>query len=108
MFTTSEDDIFMRSVYTKYAIEMRDLAGKPTGQFYLTKADALVLATEVVGTHGGKKGAEAADYLAKVFDGAWNFYDVNLEGKIDVARAPPLMRTIVGNQAIDLHLNQKK
>ena len=58
-FTQDTDDIFMRSVYTNYAMEERDANGKPTGKFYLDHAGAKALANEVVETHAGKSGAEA-------------------------------------------------
>ena len=45
------DDTLMRSIIEQYAIELRGKDGKPTGEFYLDKAGASALATEVVGTH---------------------------------------------------------
>ena len=107
-FNTDSDDQFMRSVIGKYAVETRDKEGKPTGQFYLDKSGAKALADEVVGTHSGKKGAAAADHIASTFDSAWTHSDVNGEGKIEAARAAPLMRSILGNQQADLHLSVKK
>ena len=80
-------DTFTQNMLKKYAIEgidgKKDKDPRPTGQFYLTKESALKAAEEVVCTHFSLCGDAGSKYLASHYDDAWNYYDVNREGKID-------------------------
>ena len=71
----------------KYAIEgvtgQKQKDARPTGAFYLTKADARRAAVEVICTHFKKCGAEGEKYLNFYYEDAWNYYDVNRVGRID-------------------------
>ena len=94
-FLGSGDDTLMRSIIEKYAVETRGMDGKPTGQFFLDKAGASALATEVVGTHLKLQGAELNKYLDENFPKAWAHFDVNQEGKIEASRGPMFARMMV-------------
>merc|ERR1712167_19099 len=50
-FEGDGDDIFMRSVFTNYALEGKDDDGNPTGVFTLDETQAKALVTEVLCTH---------------------------------------------------------
>ena len=89
------DDKLMKSIIEKYAIETRGMDGKPTGQFFLDKAGASALATEVVGTHMKLAGDELNKYLDKLFPEAWSRFDVNQEGKFEASRGPSFCRYMV-------------
>ena len=63
-----------------------------THRFYLTKDAARRTAVEILGTHFGMQGAEANDYLASHFEDAWNYYDVNSEGRLDAVGSSSFFR----------------
>merc|ERR1712146_696682 len=72
-FSADSDDIFMRSMITKYAVELRTdteelddgtkVGGEPTGKFMMTEANALAAAKEVLNTHKGLAGDALSAYL---------------------------------------------
>ena len=65
----------------------------PTGQFFLTKAKGRELAAETLCTHFGKCGEAGEAYLADKYSAAFDYYDVNKDGRIDaVGMASQLMR----------------
>ena len=80
-------DTFTQNMLNKYAIE--GVSGKkegspvPTGAFYLTKDQARLASAEVICTHFNKCAAEGQKYLDLYYGDAWNYYDVNREGRID-------------------------
>merc|ERR1712146_672641 len=65
-FSADSDDIFMRSMITKYAVEERTdhdtlddgtkVGGEPTGKFWMTQSTALAASKEVLNTHKGLSG----------------------------------------------------
>ena len=104
-FQTDDDDIFMRSMYMKYAIEEKtpqtsetDLGGLPTGKFWLDKAGARAAAAEVLATHKGLTGEALSTYLNTYFDKAWNHFDVNQIGRFEVSKASQFMRFLASDQ----------
>ena len=109
-FSADSDDLFMRSMLTKYATEEptdEDKAtgykgGEPSGVFTMTEAQAKSAATEVLDTHKGLSGAAATDYLATYWAKAWGHFDVNRGGKITVYRMPELMRFLCSDQYMSL------
>ena len=79
-------DSFTQNMLDKYAVEGHtDKKGhpQPTGHFTLTQDTARLAAAEVVCTHFSKCGKDGQDYLDHYYQDAWNYYDVNREGKID-------------------------
>lgn len=80
-------DKFTQNMIENYAIE--GISGqkvkdpKPTGMYYMKKDAAKEVAKEILATHYGLSGADADAYLASHYDDAWNYYDVNKEGKLD-------------------------
>ena len=79
-FTADSDDLFMRSMFKKYAMEgahKKEDGGGPNGDFYMTKAIMGAVAREVLATHKGLSGAALESYLASYFDKALAHFDVN-------------------------------
>ena len=104
-FTADSDDIFMRSMLTKYAMEgqaKKKDGGAPTGVFYMTKEITKVAAREVLATSKGMTGAPLEAYLAAYFDKAWGHFDVNQTGAISVYRTAEFMRFLASDQYMSL------
>ena len=94
-FTGSGDDTLMRSVVEKYAVELKDKDGKPSGKFYCTPNGAHSISLEVVETHMGLNGGEAINYLNEYFQKAWDHFDVNKDGYIEAERMPTFLRFLI-------------
>jgi hypothetical protein len=96
-FESEADDTLMRSMYDTYATEGMNADGTPNGRFWVTKANAKKAAGEIVGTHLllSKKDEDA--FVDANFPKAWERYDVNEEGKIELDRMPIFLRHICGN-----------
>ena len=79
-----------------YAIEgidgKKEKDPKPTGRFFLTKDTARKVAAEILCTHFHKCGADGEDFLNWHYDDAWNYYDVNQEGRIDAVGSSQFFR----------------
>ena len=107
-FQGDGDDIFMRSMIENYALEKKlggdDDATKdlPTGKFFLDETGAKAAASEVLGTHKGLAGDKLKSYLGTYWAKAWGHFDVNQSGKIEVEKAPSLMRFLASDQAMSL------
>merc|ERR1719353_1489931 len=111
-FASDSDDIFMRSMITKYAHEKRTpieelddgtkIGGEPTGSFWMGKKDMFRAAKEVLGTHKGLKGGALSDYLDTYFDRAWSNFDVNGDGAVEVLKSPQFMRFLASDQGLSL------
>lgn len=80
-------DKFTQNLIENYALEgvdgMKVKNPKPNGLYYLKKDTARLIGKEILGTHFGLHGAEAEKFLNDKFDAAFDYYDVNKEGKID-------------------------
>merc|ERR1712188_142139 len=106
------DDIFMRSMITKYAVELRTdteelddgtkIGGEPTGKFMMTQANALAASKEVLNTHKGLSGDALAAYLDTYFAKAWAHFDVNQTGSVEVIKMPQFMRFLASDQSLSL------
>tara|TARA_B110000305_G_scaffold55972_1_gene61795 strand:+ start:140 stop:622 length:483 start_codon:yes stop_codon:yes gene_type:complete len=111
-FSTDGDDIFMRSMIKKYAVEERTdsetlddgtkIGGEPTGKFMMTKSTTLAAAKEVLNTHKGLSGDALASYIDTYFDKAWAHFDVNKGGDVEVIKMPQFMRFICSDQYMSL------
>jgi hypothetical protein len=101
-FAEGSDDLFMRSMIKTYALEGKNKDGSPNGQFWLDEAGAKAAAGEVLATHKGIKGGDADKYFATYWKKAWGHFDVNLTGKIEVIKAPQLMRFLASDQYMSL------
>merc|ERR1719329_595626 len=97
-FSSDSDDIFMRSMIKTYAHEKRTaieelddgtkIGGEPTGVFMMGKKDMFRASKEVMGTHKGLKGGALDSYLDTYFEKAWENFDVNGDGSIEVIKSP--------------------
>jgi len=69
---------------------------KPTGHFYISKAQAHTVAEEILCTHFKKCGAEATTWLDDPalhrWEHAWEYFDVLKAGKVDAVGSPTLFR----------------
>merc|ERR1719223_917757 len=111
-FSGDSDDIFMRSMVSKYAYEKRTsiemledgtkIGGEPTGSFWMSKSGTRLAAKEVLGTHKGLSGDKLSGYLDTYFDKAWENFDVNGDGSIEVIKSPMFMRFLASDQAMSL------
>merc|ERR1719503_36946 len=104
-FSADDDDIFMRSMIKKYAVEKRtdheelDDGTKVGGE---PKGTSLAAAKEVLNTHKGLSGDALASYIDTYFDKAWAHFDVNKDGSIEVIKMPQFMRFICSDQNMSL------
>ena len=98
----SDDDLFMKSVISSYASELKTEEGLPTGQFFMTEASTRAIASSVLSQHKGMKGAELESYLKTYFPRTWNHYDVNKTGYIAAEVTPLVMRFLASDQQLSL------
>ena len=96
-FESEADDTLMRSMYDTYATEGMNKDGTPNGLFWVTKANAKKAAGEIVGTHLLLSKDAEKEFVEANFPKAWDRYDVNEEGKIELDRMPIFLRHICGN-----------
>ena len=111
-FSADSDDIFMRSMISKYAQEKRTdtdelddgtkIGGEPTGKFIMTQSTSLAAAKEVLNTHKGLSGDALSAYLDTYFAKAWAHFDVNQGGSIEVIKMPQFMRFLCSDQYMQL------
>ena len=101
-FSSDSDDLFVRSMITKYAVEGEDGDGNPTGVFTMDETAAKAAAYETLNTHKGISGTAADQYLATYFAKAWGHFDVNKSGSIPVVRTPEFMRFLCSDQNMSL------
>jgi hypothetical protein len=109
-FSADSDDLFIRSMIVKYAVEGETeedkkagiKAGDPTGVFTMDETAAKAAAYEVLNTHKGINGTAADAYLATYFAKAWSHFDVNRSGAIPVVRTPEFMRFLCSDQSMSL------
>jgi hypothetical protein len=110
-FSADSDDIFIRSMLTKYAMEGEHDADDckkglgpcgPTGAFYVSKPITKAIAEEVLATHKGLTGAALQAYLAAYLDKAFAHFDVNQTGSINALRMAEFMRFLASDQYMSL------
>ena len=101
-FSADSDDIFMRSMISKYALEgqTKDKDGndaEPDGTFWMNEATTRAAASEVLNTHKGLSGAALSSYLDTYFARSWAHFDVNRSGTIEVIKMPQFMRFLASD-----------
>merc|ERR1712216_709183 len=107
-FSGDGDDLFMRSMIMKYAMEgktgedEKEAEGTPTGEFFMDEAATRAASKEVLESHKGLKGADLADYMKTYFPRTWAHFDVNKGGVIPVEVMPQFMRFIASDQTLKL------
>ena len=111
-FSTDTDDLFMRSMISSYAHEQRTpieelddgskIGGEPTGSFWMSYKDMQRAAKEVLKSHAGLSGSALSDYMDTYFDRAWENFDVNGDGAIEVIKTPQFMRFLASDQTLSL------
>merc|ERR1719359_1313296 len=83
-FSSDSDDLFMRSMIMKYAMEGKNEDDSPNGAFFMDEASTRAASSEVLATHKGLKGAELAEYMKTYFPRTWAHYEVNKAGAVGV------------------------
>lgn len=110
-FAADTDDIFMRSMIKNYAVEKgacdedadgKEINCKPSGKFWMDKGGARAAAAEVLATHKKLTGDALQSYLDTYFMKAWNHFDVNRVGHVEVIKMPQFMRFIASDQSLSL------
>ena len=101
-FSADSDDIFMRSMISKYALEGQNKDDSPDGTFWMNEATTRAAASEVLGTHKGLSGAALSSYLDTYFAKAWAHFDVNRTGTVEVIKMPQFMRFLASDQYMSL------
>ena len=92
------DDRFMFNLHKNYALERKTKDGKPSGKFYMDRANTLIVADEVLMNNKGMKdAAERKKWLDTYFDRSWNHFDVNNEGVIEVVQISQFMRFLASD-----------
>jgi hypothetical protein len=91
----------MRSLIKTYAIENRDKAGNPSGDFILDRKGAQKVAEEVVGTHFQFTGDAKFDFLKSKFPALWKHYDVNDQGFLVVSKMPQFLKQLIGDVEVN-------
>jgi hypothetical protein len=97
-FAADSDDIFMRSMIEQYALEQKTKEGYPSGRFWMDEAATRAAAAEVLETNCKMAGAGKTEWLNTYFGKAWNHFDVNRSGKVEVSKMPQFMRFICSDQ----------
>jgi len=105
-FANTDDDLFMRSLINTYSVEGNN-DNEPNAKFYLRRDGAFKVGQEIVGTHFGWTGEKRDQYVTSRLSELWGNYDVNGEGFIEVARGPPLFRTLLGEVEISNKLQMQ-
>ena len=96
-FLDQEDesvDQFTKNVMQNYATEGVTKDGKPNGHFFITRAQAMKLGSEVVEQQLAFKGPKKEEYLHNNFDETWDHYDEAKSGVLDALEANSFMRQL--------------
>ena len=101
-FAADTDDIFMRSMIEQYALEQKNKDGTPSGKFWMDEAATRAAAREVLATNCRITGAARDNWLNTYFAKAWNHFDVNRTGKVEVIKMPQFMRFLCSDQQMYL------
>ena len=96
-FTAERDDRLMNSLIGKYSREVK-INGSLTGEFFCNKEDAQAAYNEVAASHPMFSKNEGD------FDAAWEHFDVNGDGLVEVERMPQFLRYAFPNGALDIDL----
>ena len=100
-FTLERDDRLMNSLIGKYAREVI-IDGKKSGQMFCNLADAKSVLSEVIKTHPNMGYTKLEGEIDA--DGAFEHFDVNKDGLIEVERMPQFIRYALPNGALDIDL----
>jgi len=97
-FSGDGDDLFMKSMIMKYAMEGKteeekdckdcEPEGTPNGEFFMDEAATRAASAEVLGSHKGLSGADLKDYMKTYFPRTWAHFDVNKTGVLGVEVMP--------------------
>merc|ERR1740123_1959497 len=101
-FSGNDDDLFMRSMISNYALEGQDKDGAPTGVFSMDQTQAKAAAKEVLKEHKKLEGEALDTYLNTYFEKAWGHFDVNRTGSIEVIKMPQFIRFLASDQYMQL------
>ena len=95
IYDTEADDRLMHSLIKNYATEGKADNGGGNGKFYLTKADALLVAGEIGNTHLGLSGSALDNFVQTTGAQAFDTVDALHEGFIDIMKGPIFCRYVL-------------
>ena len=105
----ANDDLFMKSILTKWALEGKNKDGSPNGKFFMDQAGCTTVAKEVFTNNLGWKAAEIDAHLKTYFERAWKHFDVWLVGRINAEETPQFLRFLAGVPYIEgMHAQKEK
>jgi len=94
-FSGAEDDLLMRSIIKKWALEGND-NGVPSGKFYVTRAIFDNISNDVVKQHLKYRGPHRQNFLKERCPKIWSHFDVNKKGYLSVNEVPQMLRMLLG------------
>jgi len=68
----------------------------------MSKSDMFRAAKETLKSHMDIEGDSLAEYMDTYFDRAWDNFDVNGDGEIEVIKTPMFMRFLASDQTMQL------
>ena len=95
------DDRFMHNMIKNFALEGKNKDGSPNGKFWMDRAAARIIGTEVLQNNIGMKPADIPKYLDENFEKTWNHFDLYSFGKLEVSFMPMFMKVLAGQPYID-------
>jgi len=95
IYSEESDDRLMHSLIKNYATEGKGADGNGNGKFYLTRADALLVAGEIGNTHLGLKGDNLKNFVQTTGNMAFDTVDVGHEGFVDIMKGPVFCRYVL-------------
>jgi len=101
-FGEESEEKFMRSIYTKFALEQKTAAGKPSGVFKMDKNGTKSVATQVMSRVKNLQGKDLDGFVGQYFNRTWDHFDVNQAGKLDTLDMTAFMKYMASDQGIDL------
>ena len=101
-FGEESEEKFMRSIYTKFALEQKTKEGKPSGVFKMDKANTKSVATQVMSRVKKIQGKELDAFVNQYFQRTWDHFDVNQTGYLDTLDMTAFMKYMASDQGIDL------
>lgn len=101
-FGEETEEKFMRSIYTKFALEQKTKEGKPSGVFKMDKSNTKSVANQVMGRVKKLQGKDLDAFTNQYFQRTWDHFDVNQTGYLDTLDMTAFMKYMASDQGIDL------
>ena len=86
----------MNNIFSHYAVEVTNAAGKKTGQKVLYKEGAQKACAEILLVTKQVSEAKMEAYIAQFFPRTWAKFDLNNQGEIDITESHTFFRSLLG------------